>query len=42
MWAAEGAEDKGFAGMFDDIVGTMADTINRKLTIVVDDITEKK
>jgi hypothetical protein len=42
MWAAEGAEDKGFAGMFDDIVGTMVDTLNRKLTIVVDDITEEK
>ncbi len=41
MVAAEGAEEKGFLGMFDDIVGTMVDTAQRKLTIIVKDVTGK-
>lgn len=40
MWGAEGAEARGFGGMFKDVVGTMVDTASRKLTIMVEDVTK--
>jgi hypothetical protein len=40
MWGAVGAEARGFKGMFDDIVGTMVDTVNKKFTVMVEDITK--
>lgn len=40
MWAAEGAEARGFSGMLKDITGSMKDTVNKKLTIMVEDITK--
>ncbi len=42
MLAGEGAEPRGFLGMFDDIVGTMKDSAQRKVTVVVQDVTEQK
>lgn len=40
MWGAEGAEARGFSGMFKDITGSMKDTVNKKLTIMVEDVTK--
>lgn len=40
MWGAEGAEPRGFAGMFKDIEGSMKDTVSKKFTVMVEDITK--
>ena len=40
MWGAEGAEPRGFGGMFKDITGSMMDTVQQKFTIMVKDVTK--
>jgi hypothetical protein len=40
MLALEGAEARGFAGMFTDIVGTLRDTVNQSLIIRITDLTK--
>ena len=38
--AAEGAEARGFKGMFKDLVGTMTDTVNKAFRIGIKDVTD--
>lgn len=40
MVAAEGPEARGFAGMFEDLLGSMADSASRRLQIGIRDVTD--